>query len=75
MSKSIRLSDNLELVFNDGMTEVSINRIDNGACFIDIWVKPDGKLTLDYCDYDQWDRDEYNPLGFKEVIDKVTPRH
>lgn len=65
--KPIRLSDNLELAFNESMTEVSINRTDGTPCFIDIWVK-DGKLVLDYHDPDQWDRKELNPLGWKRLI-------
>jgi hypothetical protein len=31
--------------------------------------------VLDYCDHDQWDREEYNPLGFVEVIDKWHEIH
>jgi hypothetical protein len=55
--KSIRISETLELAFNDAMTEVSINRTDDTCCFIDIVVQ-DGKLVLDYCDYGQRDCEE-----------------
>lgn len=65
--KTIQLSDNLELAFNESMTEVSINRTDNPSCFIDI-VVIEGKLYLDYCDHDQWDRNKLNPLGMKRLI-------
>ncbi len=55
--KSIRISETLELAFNDAMTGVSINRTDDTCCFIDIVVQ-DGKLVLDYCDYGQRDCEE-----------------
>jgi hypothetical protein len=51
---TIRISNNLELAFNDARTEVSINRTDNNACFIDIVVR-DGKLELVYCDHGEED--------------------
>lgn len=57
---TIRLSDNLELAFNEARTEVSINRTDDTSCFIDI-VVIDGKLCLDYCDYGQWDGTGLHP--------------
>jgi hypothetical protein len=51
----IRISRNLELVFNKTRTEVSINRADGtGTCYIDIEVV-DGKLELVYHDRGQAD--------------------
>ena len=52
--EAFRLSKNLELVINKNRTEVAINRTDNNACFIDIYVV-DGKLVVDYCDEGQKD--------------------
>ena len=52
---TIRISNNLELAFNDARTEVSINRADNTSCFIDIVVGKSGKLELVYCDHGEED--------------------
>ena len=54
---TIRISDNLELAFNEARTEVSINRTDDTCCFIDI-VVIDGKLVLDYHDRNQRDTEK-----------------
>jgi hypothetical protein len=51
---TIRISNNLELAFNDARTEISINRTDNSSCFLDIVLR-DGKLELIYCDHGEED--------------------